>query len=158
MRCLKFYTVGLLGVIVHLGLLCIFVRVFQMRYQLATALAVEMAVLHNFVWHRKWTWADRPVEGLAAVGARLVRFNLSNGLFSILGNLFFMQLFADVLGFGPVISSLFSVIPCALLNFLVSDRWVFLATKFSEPRPQGSGVFAPSSCAMAPTPPLRSGL
>ncbi len=29
------------------------------HYLVATALAVEMAVLHNFFWHRRWTWADR---------------------------------------------------------------------------------------------------
>ncbi len=127
MRCVKFYTVGSLGMIVHLSLLALFVRGLQMHYQLATVLAVEAAVLHNFLWHRRWTWADRPVEGLSAVGARLLRFHLSNGLVSILGNLFFMRLFAGVVGFDPMVASLLSIAPCALANFLVSDRWVFLA-------------------------------
>jgi putative flippase GtrA len=26
----------------------------------ATAVAVELAVLHNFVWHHCWTWRDWP--------------------------------------------------------------------------------------------------
>lgn len=125
MRCLKFYAVGALGMSVHLALVAILVRVCQVEYQLATVLAVETSVLHNFAWHRKWTWADRPVSGIAAISARLLRFNLSNGLLSVLGNLFFMRLFVGVLHFDPIVSTLFSIVPCALLNFLVSNRWVF---------------------------------
>ncbi|MBI2817225.1 MAG: GtrA family protein [Acidobacteria bacterium] len=126
MRCLKFYAVGALGILVHVGSLAILVRGFEMRYELATAVAVEMAVLHNFVWHRKWTWADRPVTGFIAVANRLLRFNLANGLVSVLGNLYFMHLFAGVLRLDPVISSLISIVPCGILNFVVSDRWVFV--------------------------------
>ena len=28
-------------------------------YTVATALAVEAAILHNFIWHERWTWGDR---------------------------------------------------------------------------------------------------
>lgn len=138
MRCVKFYTVGSLGMIVHLSLLALFVRVFKMHYQLATALAVEAAVLHNFLWHRRWTWADRPFHGLAAVGARLFRFHLSNGLVSIVGNLFFMHLFAGVMRFDPIVASLLSIAPCALINFVVSDRWVFLRQDCIPPAAGGA--------------------
>jgi putative flippase GtrA len=31
-----------------------------MNYLLATALAVETAVIHNFLWHQRFTWSDRP--------------------------------------------------------------------------------------------------
>ena len=127
MRCIKFYAVGSIGMAVHLGLLTLFVRVFGMHYQLATVLSVEAAVLHNFLWHLRWTWADRPVRGAAATARRLLRFNLTNGLNSLLGNVVFMQLFAGRLGLDPLLSALLSIPPCALLNFLVSDRWVFLA-------------------------------
>ena len=133
MRCIKFYTVGSLGMMVHLGLLALFVRGFQMHYQLATALAVEVAVLHNFLWHRRWTWADRPFAGPVAVSVRLLRFNLTNGLVSVLGNLFFMQLFVGGLGLEPVPASLLSIAPCALVNFIVSDRWVFLTRGSGHP-------------------------
>ena len=32
----------------------------SISYLTATALAVELAVLNNFVWHQLWTWRDRP--------------------------------------------------------------------------------------------------
>jgi dolichol-phosphate mannosyltransferase len=127
MRCMKFYAVGAMGMAVHLTLLALFVRVFEMHYQWATVFAVEAAVIHNFLWHRRWTWADRPVKGASATAARLVRFNVTNGLVSVLGNLFLMHLFAGLLRFDPIVASLLSIPPCALVNFLVSDRWVFLS-------------------------------
>jgi putative flippase GtrA len=125
-RWTKFSVVGAIGMAVHLGLLALLVKVFGVHYLLATAISVETAVLHNFVWHCHWTWADRPVVGLAAVAATLLRFDLSNGFVSIAGNLFFMQLFAGEMGIDPLIASLLSIPPCAVINFLVSDRWVFL--------------------------------
>jgi dolichol-phosphate mannosyltransferase len=134
MRCIKFYAVGSIGMAVHLGLMAVLVRLFHMHYQLATVLSVETAVLHNFLWHRNWTWSDRPVSGAAASLRRLLRFNLTNGLVSVLGNLFFMQLFAGVLRLDPMVASVLSIAPCALVNFLVSDRWVFLAA-IASPSP-----------------------
>ena len=126
-RWTKFSAVGSLGMAVHLWLLALFVNVFKMHYLLATALSVESAVLHNFVWHCRWTWADRRLDSAPAVFATLLRFHLSNGLVSIAGNLFFMHLFAGVMGYDALIASLLSIAPCALVNFLVSDRWVFLS-------------------------------
>ena len=58
MRWLKFNAVGALGMIVQLGSLGLLIHVLGMHYMLATALAVEAAVLHNFLWHRRWTWAE----------------------------------------------------------------------------------------------------
>ena len=33
--------------------------VLHFDYLFATAIAVEAAVVHNFVWHEQFTWADR---------------------------------------------------------------------------------------------------
>ena len=50
-------------------------------------------MLHNFVWHERWTWADRRFGGFAGpqTFARLVRFNVATGLISIVGNLVLMD-------------------------------------------------------------------
>src|SRR5438128_10819121 len=58
-RFAKFSAVGAGGVIVQTVALTILLRVSGMHYLVATALAVEASVLNNFVWHRRWTWADR---------------------------------------------------------------------------------------------------
>ncbi len=121
MRFLKFNAVGAAGVAVQLGVLALLVHVAGLHYLLATFLAVETAVLHNFFWHIKWTWADRPGNVLAT----LLRFHLSNGAVSLLGNLVFMRLLAGAAGLEPVLANLVSIALCGLLNFVLSDRFVF---------------------------------
>jgi putative flippase GtrA len=58
-RWLKFHTVGAMGIVVQLSVLSAFVGWLNIDYLVATALAVEAAILHNFVWHERWTWMDR---------------------------------------------------------------------------------------------------
>ena len=62
-RWLKFNFVGAVGVGVQLAMLALLVSGLGLGYMVATALAVETAVLHNFVWHERFTWADRTSSG-----------------------------------------------------------------------------------------------
>jgi putative flippase GtrA len=54
-RWFKFNSVGAIGVGVQLAVLTLLAGQLGVNYLVATALAVETAVLHNFVWHEKWT-------------------------------------------------------------------------------------------------------
>ena len=54
-RWLRFGAVGALGVLVQLGALAALAGWLGCNYLLATACAVETAVLHNFAWHERWT-------------------------------------------------------------------------------------------------------
>ena len=58
-RWLKFNLVGAIGIVVQLAVLGILNGILKLDYLPATALAVEAAVLHNFLWHERFTWADR---------------------------------------------------------------------------------------------------
>jgi len=124
LRWLKFNTVGLVGVVIQLGALAFFSRVLRWHYLVATAAAVEVAVLHNFAWHEVWTWRDRVHEPGARL-ARLVRFHLGNGLVSILANLVLMRFFKGALGLPLLWANLISIAITALLNFAISEWWVF---------------------------------
>ena len=126
-RGVKFYTVGLIGIVVQFAAFSILLNQWHLHYAAATALAVELAVLHNFAWHSVWTWADRRSDGLSAKLARLVRFNLTTGLVSLAGNLFSMHLLAGWLQLSAVLAAGLSLVPCAMLNFVATDRLVFRA-------------------------------
>lgn len=102
-----------LGLFLRLGL----------HYLIATILAVEIAVLHNFIWHRMWTWADRKTE-ISSLGA-LLRFNLTNGLVSIAGNVFLMWALAGGAKLNPQLANLLTIAICSVANFLLADRLVF---------------------------------
>ena len=51
----------------------------RLHYLVATAIAVEAAVLHNFCWHQRWTWRDRRAASRTTAVRRLGRFHLLNG-------------------------------------------------------------------------------
>lgn len=128
-RWLKFNAVGAAGIVVQLGVLAALTSGLGVGYLVATALAVETAVLHNFFWHERWTWGDR-TQGRRRMGAvlgRLLRFNLSNGLVSILTNLVLMRVLVGRLGLHYLPANMLAIAAGSLVNFLVSHLFVFRA-------------------------------
>ena len=121
---LRFNAVGIIGVGVQLAVLAVLRTGFDWTIRAATLIAVECAVLHNFVWHERWTWRHRSLE-FRGIPARLLRFNISNGLISIAGNLALMELLAVRLHLNYMFSNLVAIGACSLLNFFVSDKLVF---------------------------------
>jgi putative flippase GtrA len=86
---------------------------------------VETAVVHNFIWHERYTWADRRMLRFRDVLLRLARFNLTTGAISILGNVLLMRLMVGQAHLPPLLANLLTIAACSVLNFLVSDRVVF---------------------------------
>jgi putative flippase GtrA len=125
LRWLKFNLVGGLGVAVQLAGLLALKSGLHLNYLLATALAVEMAVVHNFLWHERFTWADRVQPSWQGSLPRLLRFNLATGGVSIAGNLALMKLMVSLGHVHYLIANGIAVALCSLLNFLVSEEWVF---------------------------------
>jgi len=116
----KFNVVGGLGIAVQLAALAVLKSGFGLNYLVATALAVEAAILHNFYWHQRWTWADRSTGSTAA---RLVRFNLTTGAASILSNLVLMRLLAGSMHY--LAANLLAIAITSIANYLLADRLVF---------------------------------
>lgn len=118
-RWLKFSAVGILGIGVQLVVLAILLKL-KVHYLLATALAVEAALLHNYVLHKYWTWAGREKRP-----GRLLRFHLANGLISLLSNLVWMRVLAGSLHLPAIAANIVAIAATAVLNFVLADRWVF---------------------------------
>ncbi|MGH9346148.1 MAG: GtrA family protein [Vicinamibacterales bacterium] len=123
MAFIRFNIVGIAGFAVQLGTL-LALDAAGLPVLPATCLAVEAAILHNFAWHERWTWA-----GVAAGtrAGRLVRFHLSNGLISIVGNAALTGALVHA-GAPLVLANGAAVLMCALLNFGAAHLWVFCAT------------------------------
>jgi putative flippase GtrA len=120
-RWLKFNLVGGMGIAVQLLMLFALKTGLHLDYLIATVLAVETAVVHNFLWHERFTWADRAGAGLA----RFLKFNLTTGVFSIAGNLVLMKLLISLGHLNYLVANGITITACSLVNFLVSDGFVF---------------------------------
>jgi putative flippase GtrA len=86
-RWIRFNGVGALGSGLQLAVVALLVRAAGVHYLWATAAGIEAAVLHNFCWHERWTWAERRAGRGTAVARRLVRFHAANAVISLAGSL-----------------------------------------------------------------------
>ena len=152
-RWCRFNLVGGVGIAVQFAALFVLRSLLHFDYLFATAVAVEAAVVHNFVWHEQFTWADRVQARLperesktkaldvtlskipllakeARSGApgstvRFVRFNLTNGAVSILGNMALMRVMVGEGHMNYLLANGIAIALCSVANFLVSEEWVF---------------------------------
>jgi len=123
-RAVRFYAVGGLGIAVQLAVVWLLRDGAGINLSLATALAVETALLHNFAWHECWTWKDRQASWSERLG-RLLRFHASNGLISLAGNLILMKVLHDGLGVHYLIANATSIVICSVVNYFASEYFVF---------------------------------
>ncbi len=123
---IKFNTVGLLGFALQSGALFVLTHTtHSFSYLAATAVAVELAVLNNFIWHQRWTWRDRPSSTMGETLRRLARFNVTSGLVSIAGNVLLMSVFVGRLGLPIAGANMVSVAACSICSFILADRFAF---------------------------------
>jgi putative flippase GtrA len=125
-RWLKFNLVGAMGMIVQLGALAGIDRAVPGHYMYASAAAIELTLLHNFLWHLHYTWRDR--RGQSAILGQLVRFHLSNGLVSMLGNLALMPILVEGARVPVLASNSIAILCCSILNFFLGNKWAFAGT------------------------------
>jgi putative flippase GtrA len=135
-RAARFVGVGAGGFVVQ-GLTLSALAAAGLPYPIATALGVEAAILHNFLWHERWTWADRTGHRAGRL-ARFLRFNGSTAVISIAGNVGLMALFVGSFGLPLLPANLLAVLTLSALNFLAADRLVFdtkMTHRESNPTP-----------------------
>ena len=121
----KFNLVGAMGIGVQFAALFLIKGLFRVDYLVATAMAVEIAVIHNFLWHEQFTWADRVRRSSRGSLVRLIRFNLTTGAVSMIGNVALMKVMVGVGHMNYLVANGIAIALCSIANFLVSDQWVF---------------------------------
>lgn len=125
MRWAKFLGVGAMGMGVQLGSLALLNHWLRPHYLVASALASEITLLHNFVWHVHFTWRER--GGTGAWPGQLLRHQLSSGLMSMVGNLALMRLFVQGAHLPVVAANAVAILCCSLANFCLAEFWAFAA-------------------------------
>ncbi len=124
---MKFNAVSFAGIGVQLLALYLVTAAWKgIDLRLATFLAVETAILHNFAWHEIWTWRDRTRNSHAAARlVRLLRFNLSTGLLSIAGNVLITDALVRWAGWNILVANTAAICLCYVANFCLSHWFAF---------------------------------
>lgn len=131
LRWSKFNLVGAMGMIVQLTALGLFNRLLHGHYLYALIAAIELTLLHNFLWHLHYTWRDRRHSSPRLQQA--LRFHLTNGAVSILGNLVLMRLLVGKSHLPLLLANAIAILACSLINFTLGTTWAF-------PQESGSGA------------------
>jgi putative flippase GtrA len=118
-----FNAVGLGGFVVQIGAIALLTRHVGWPAFGATAVALELAALQNFVAHSRWTWSDRPASSVREWLRRYWRYQGAKTA-SLAANLAITAALAHV-GVPVEIANTAAVLACAIPNYLVSEHLVF---------------------------------
>jgi putative flippase GtrA len=133
-RFLRFNGVGALGICVQLSTVAALTAWLNVDVAAATTVGVAAAVVHNFIWHREWTWADRRAEGRRLL-LTFCSFVLSNGAVSLVGNVAIVSILVRWTGLDGVAANVLAIGACGVVNYWLGDRVVFSARTSATHQP-----------------------
>ena len=121
----RFSVVGFLGAALQLTLVFLLTKYVGVLTTAATLVAVEITILHNFMWHERFTWRNRGPKSPRQIALRLWRFHAGNGLVSLAGNTIFIYFLVERLKAPVLPAAIGAIVLCSLANFWIADRWVY---------------------------------
>lgn len=123
LRWYKFNVVGAMGMCVQFTSLALWMHFRGGHDLLASSTALELTLVHNFLWHWNYTWRDRRQN--TTLVRSFLRFQLSNGMVSLLANLGIMRLLVGHWHLPVLPATLLSIVGSAALNYLFGNTFVF---------------------------------
>ena len=116
-RFVKFCLVGLGGAMVHFFLLYLFYRKFLFSYQLSLIIAIECAIISNYLYNNFWTfWEYRKIK--AGLIGGLLRYNIATAFGGVAN--FIISSYLLEHGFFWVWASLYGAMVGVLWNYTLS--------------------------------------
>lgn len=126
LKFLKFGIVGASGVVVNQGVLMLLRVLFpELPVEVRSPIAIELAIISNFILNFHWTWGDTKAEERKVVTGQFMTFNLSSGLTALFCNYLPLLFMVNVLAWNEDLSNLIGIAFASGLNFLISHFWTF---------------------------------
>ncbi|HZU66416.1 MAG TPA: GtrA family protein [Ktedonobacteraceae bacterium] len=115
----KFLVVGGTGILVNSFALLLLYRWMHLPLIVASAMAVELAILNNFIWNDRWTFGCSQISW-----RRFVRFNVVSlgGLVVSTGALWIL---VSRLGLYYLAANLLGIALATVWNFAASSLWAW---------------------------------
>ena len=126
----RFLVVGGLGTGVNLGAFLLLTWLGVNRY-VASPIAIELSILHNYVLHDRWTFRDRRTG--VGHGIRGARFHVVSVVSLLVSYLSFVALNQFLPQWPPVVHQLLAIPPATAVNFLANSLWTFRDRSPSPP-------------------------
>ncbi|HEY3295553.1 MAG TPA: GtrA family protein [bacterium] len=126
----RFMIVAWIGMAVNTALLFLFKGVMGIPLIPASLLAIEIAILHNFIWLRYWAWSDRKTDNQRPpFWKQLIVYNLATGAVDLMANVTILWVLATLFGVHYLVANIIGMILGPFIKFWVNDKLIFKETR-----------------------------
>ena len=123
---IKYSLVGVSGVFVNLGLYLFLTRYYEISEVVAPLIAIESALISNFILNNFWTFGKRIKQ--SRIRVKFIKFHLVSGLSALINYSVFLILFL-VFGFFDILANLIGIALAAIVNYLINSNWTWKSNK-----------------------------
>ena len=123
---MKYSLVGVSGVFVNLGLYLFLTRYYEISEVVAPLIAIESALISNFLLNNFWTFGKRIKQ--SRIRVKFIKFHLVSGLSALINYSVFLILFL-VFGLFDILANLIGIGLAAIVNYLINSNWTWKNNK-----------------------------
>ena len=123
---MKYSLVGVSGVFVNLGLYFLLTRYYEISELVAPLIAIESALISNFILNNFWTFGKRITQ--SRIRVKFVKFHLVSGFSALINYSAFLTLFL-VFGLYDILANLIGIGLAAIVNYLINYNWTWKGNK-----------------------------
>jgi len=123
---MKYSLVGVSGVFVNLGLYFLLTRYYEISELVAPLIAIESALISNFILNNFWTFGKRITQ--SRIRVKFVKFHLVSGFSALINYSAFLALFL-VFGLYDILANLIGIGLAAIVNYLINSNWTWKGNK-----------------------------
>ncbi len=123
---MKYSLVGVSGVFVNLGLYLFLTRYYEISEVVAPLIAIESALISNFILNNFWTFGKRITQ--SRIRVKFVKFHLVSGFSALINYSAFIALFL-VFGLYDILANLIGIGLAAIVNYLINSNWTWKDNK-----------------------------
>ena len=123
---MKYSLVGVSGVSVNLGLYLFLTRYYEISELVAPLIAIESALISNFILNNFWTFGNRITQ--SRIRVKFVKFHLVSGFSALINYSAFLTLFL-VFGLYDILANLIGIGLAAIVNYLINSNWTWKGNK-----------------------------
>ena len=123
---MKYSLVGVSGVFVNLGLYFLLTRYYEISELVAPLIAIESALISNFILNNFWTFGKRITQ--SRIRVKFVKFHLVSGFSALINYSAFLTLFL-VFGLYDILANLIGIGLAAIVNYLINSNWTWKGNK-----------------------------
>lgn len=124
-RILSFQFIGWIGTAINLAVLWFCYDVLSWPLLVSGALAIEIAIIHNFAWYYFWTWNDRVAFTVRNFITLFARYNIFTAAIDFVIRLGILWILTEYFGVHYLISDVIGMFIAPILKYITNDAYIF---------------------------------